>query len=93
MASVAKAYGLSTSTLAQLEVAATTGTAAAYQKVPGITAAIQAAAGSAVQHAYIQAFKTIYYVSIAFGVIAIVIAALTKDIQSKMTNRIAVSEK
>jgi hypothetical protein len=83
-------YHLSASVLEGLEKASAVNTPAAYSSIPGVTAAIVAAAERAVRTAYSKAFQTVYYTSIAFGVIAIFIACFTVDVESKLTNRVAV---
>lgn len=77
--------------LSLLIAAAKLNTAAAYAKVPGITTAVVAAANTAVQDAYIDAFKLVYLVAIAFGSVAILIALITKPIDpAKKTNERAI---
>lgn len=83
-------YQLSPSTLAQLEMAVTAGNTTGLGTVPGLTSAIIAAGSKAYQQAYVNSFKVIYFVSIAFGVVAIVVACFTLDLEDKMTNRISV---
>jgi hypothetical protein len=60
--------------------AATANTAAAYAKVPGITANIIQASQFAVKLAYVQAFKVVYYTALGFAVLAIGSALLVRDI-------------
>lgn len=66
--------------------AAALNTAAAYKAVPGITASVTAAAQLAVKQAYVGAFSRTFFVSLAFGGLAIVAALLTRDIDKGMKN-------
>lgn len=70
----------------QLIAATTLDTAAAYQKVPGITQAVIVACEQAYKLAYVQAFKLVYLIAIAFGGAAIIAAALTKSTDMKLKN-------
>lgn len=66
--------------LQALIATATTGTQSALEKVPGITPQIIDAAIHANKESYVQAFKLVYLVAIAFGGAAIICAAFTKTI-------------
>lgn len=62
----------------------------AVMSVPGITAAIAAAAGAAFTSSLIVAIRTVALVSIAFGGVGIVACLWCEDISSKMDDRIEV---
>ncbi|KAF4625847.1 hypothetical protein G7Y89_g12321 [Cudoniella acicularis] len=81
--------GLPTSSLDSLFAALTAGTAAALQKVPGITTDIIAAVGEAVKTADSQAFKTVYLTSIAFGGLSIIAALCASNVDEKLTDQVA----
>ena len=66
-----------------LITAAGTNTAAAYAKVPGITNSTVAAVQLAVKEANAESYKLVYYVAIAFGVVAIASAFSTKSVDDK----------
>jgi hypothetical protein len=66
--------------VAVLLKAATANTAAAYAKVPGITAEVLALSQMAVKLAYVQAFKVVYYTALGFAVLAIGSALLVRDV-------------
>jgi hypothetical protein len=71
--------------------ATTTNTAAAYAKVPGIDSETIGAAQHAVKVSYVGAFRTVYLVAIAFGVIAIASALSTRSVsKAKKSNAQAV---
>lgn len=74
------------SNLPKLIAAASKNTAAAYKAVPGISAAVTAAAGLAVKKSYVLAFRTTYLAAIGFGCAAIIAAFFTKDIDRGMKN-------
>ena len=72
MVPVIRAYNIPAAIVPDLLQAAAMNTADAYKKVPGITPKIRAAAGMAVKYAYVDAFKLVYLVAIAFGVLSII---------------------
>ena len=72
MAPVIRQYNIPAATVPDLLQAATENTADAYEEVPGITPKIISAAGLAVKYAYVDAFRLVYLVAIAFGVLSIV---------------------
>ena len=49
--------------------------------MPGITPDIVAAAGAANLEAYTQSFRTVYLVAIAFGVIGVIAALMTPNVE------------
>ena len=59
------------------------------EAVPGITPTIIAAVGDAVKVAYSQAFKTVYFTSIAFGGLSIIAALFITSIDDLMTDFVA----
>lgn len=75
--------------LPKLIAAAKANTAAAYEKAPGISAPVMAAAQGAVKLAYVHAFRVVYLVAIAVGVLAIVCAyfTLSTDMAMKTDER------
>lgn len=64
--------------------------ATAVGAVPGLTPAILLAADEAIKESYLEAFKRVYLVSIAFGVAAIIASAFLGNIKKYMINRVAV---
>jgi hypothetical protein len=72
--------------------ASATNTAAAYNAVAGMTPQVLAAAQGAVQEAYIQSFRLVFLVAIAFGAVAICSAISTRSVpMEKKTNKRAVT--
>jgi hypothetical protein len=80
MAPVISEYDLPNSVATDLIQAAALNTADAYAEVPGINSRIIAAASMAVKYAYVDAFKLVYLVALAFGGLAIIAAAFTQTI-------------
>jgi hypothetical protein len=81
MAPVIKEYNVPSSLVPGLLQAAALNTADSYEALPkAITPKILAATQMAVKYAYVDAFKLVYLVAIAFGVLAITAAAFTKTI-------------
>lgn len=75
--------GIPSADVPDLIQAASLNTAASYQSLvesTGVTASVIADVHGAVKLAYVQAFKMVYLVAIAFGVVAITCAAFTKSI-------------
>jgi len=90
---VAKAVlplGFPVTSLKPLILALVSGSPEAVTKVPDITLPVLGAAGDAVKLTYYQGFKLVYLVAIAFGVVATVCAAFTRDIDHLLTNVVAV---
>jgi len=81
--------GLPPSSLEAYFAALTVGTAKAFSNVPGITPAIQAAGSYADRVANMSAFKTVFFVSIAFGGIAIFLSFLIPNVESLMTGEVS----
>ena len=88
---VAEGFGLSQSAEKALLAAAEVNTDSAYATVPGITDDVTAASQMAVKLSYVEAFKLVYLVSLAFGGLAIIAAFSTRSTDSKRkTNERAV---
>ena len=62
----------------------------ALGEIPGITSAILLAAEGAYQESYVEGFKRVYLVSIAFGGAAVVASLFLGDIRKYMVSRVAV---
>lgn len=75
----ALAAGLPQSSLASLLQAAATGTAAAFEAVPGITARITQAAMDALVDARVVSYSYIYYASIPVNFVGVVAAICMRD--------------
>ena len=58
--------------------------------IPGVTDEVIATVSRAYQWAYADAFQTVFYVSIAFGVLGIAFACLTPNVDELLTNKVAV---
>jgi len=65
------------------------GTPELLASVPGLTPAIQEAGALAYRLAYMEAYRTIFYVSIAFGVLCIIVSFFIQDMDQYMTSAIA----
>jgi hypothetical protein len=74
----------SDSLLAALVKAAATNTAAAYSAVQGATPALAAAAATATKLAYVDAFRLVYLIAIAFGAVATAAAFMTVNTDMKL---------
>lgn len=71
--------------------ASVTNTAAAYSKVAGITPEVIAAAQMAVKVSYVESFRLVLHVALAFGGVAIIAALCTRSVDlKKKTNHRAV---
>lgn len=66
--------------------AAKVNTATAYKSVPGITPEIIAKAGFAAKLAWVDSFKLVWYVALAFGGLSILAACCTRSIDPKQMN-------
>ncbi|KIW90511.1 uncharacterized protein Z519_09158 [Cladophialophora bantiana CBS 173.52] len=58
----------------------------AFDKVQGITPAIENATLLAFQEAYVQAYRMVFYSTIPFGIVALIAAFYVKDSTEYMTN-------
>lgn len=65
------------------------GSAAALATVKGLTPAIEAVGATAFRIAYLQAYRTIFYTSIGFGGIAIIISLFIPNIGKLLTSGVA----
>ncbi|EXJ71824.1 uncharacterized protein A1O5_05634 [Cladophialophora psammophila CBS 110553] len=83
--------GLSQASAAALIQVITAGNQAAIAKIPGITPQAIEATVAGAQKAYFKSFQTVYYASIAFGLVAIIGAICVKGklMQEKLTSEIA----
>lgn len=72
--------------MSALIAAAKLNTAAAYAKVPGITPEVIAKAGFAAKLAWVDSFKLVWYVALAFGGLSIIAACCTRSIDPKQMN-------
>ncbi|KAK6437671.1 hypothetical protein LTR95_006131 [Oleoguttula sp. CCFEE 5521] len=94
MAPVIAANNISASSAASLLKSAALNTAAAYKSalsLPGVTATVIGSTQRAVKLAYVDAFKMVYLIALAFGGVAIICAAFTKSIpRERKTMRRAV---
>jgi hypothetical protein len=74
---------LSSSTTSAILKAASMNTAAAYKallQLPGVTQILVADLEMAVKESYVQAFKMVYLIALAFGGVAILCAGFTRSI-------------
>lgn len=74
----------SDSLLQSLIAAAATNTLAAYEAVRGVTPDLVELAGMATKLAYVEAFKLVYLIAIAFGALATIAAFCTVSTDRKM---------
>ena len=74
---------------AYFEAIAAGGTASALADVKGLTPAVEAAGALAYRHAYLRAYQTIFYTSIAFGVVGIVATCFVPNIGDQLTGNVA----
>jgi hypothetical protein len=88
--SAATKAGFSGSFAALLKASATN-TAAAYAKVVGITPEVITAAQMAVKVSYVNSFRLVFHVALAFGGVAMIAALCTRSVDlKKKTNHRAV---
>ena len=80
MAPVIASNNIPQSDAQDLLAAATLNTAEAYETVPNISPAIIEASQAAVRLAYVEGFKLVYLVAIAFGILACIAAFFTMTI-------------
>lgn len=64
-------------------------TAADFSSVPGISAEIIAATSDAVKEAYALSFRTVYLCTIPFGVLLIIAAVLSPNVEEFLTDEVA----
>ncbi|CAK7218227.1 hypothetical protein SEUCBS140593_003475 [Sporothrix eucalyptigena] len=85
----AEAAGLAASAIPQAIVAAETGTAAAYAKVPGMTASIESALMKATAVAQAQSFRTMFLISLAFGLTSVFASFFITDMDHLLTSHVS----
>ncbi|KAF2440088.1 fungal trichothecene efflux pump [Karstenula rhodostoma CBS 690.94] len=78
--------GLPESSLAALFAAISAGD---YSTVPGITPEIISVTSAAVKHAYSLAFRTVYLCTLPFGVLLLIAAVLSPNVEKYLTNEVA----
>lgn len=81
--------GLPASSVVEYMTAATAGSATLLEQVPGFSTSIQAAGALAYRVAYMDAYRTIFYVSIAFGATGILVNFMVPNVDEMMTSSIA----
>lgn len=64
----------------------------AFAGVPGVTAAVSAATSTAFKDSYAHAFRIMFYATIPFSFIAIVLSFWVKDCSHLLTNHVAVKQ-
>lgn len=70
-----------TGSLSALLQASATNTLSAYQKVAGATPEVIKAAQMAVKESYVEGFKLVFLVAVAFGVLAVAAACCTRSVE------------
>lgn len=85
----AVAAGLPESSIVQLLTAFAVGTPEAFAAVPGISPTILAAASTAYKTASSDAYRTIFYTSIAFTGLGVMLSFFTPNVDELMTHDIA----
>ena len=86
VAPAATSAGLPASSLPALFAGITAGN---FTSVPGITPDIIAVTGAAVQKAYLESFRIVFYATIPFGVLLIVFACLTPNFEKYLSMNVA----
>lgn len=94
IAAVAAPLGFPAANMTKLISAAKVGSAAAYKAVPGLTPAIQTTVIRANKLAYLKASQLVFFVAVAFGIIATIAAFFTVSIDRRKytKNTMAVQE-
>jgi len=82
------AAGLPSTSVASFLSAVSVGTPAAFSKVPGLTGAIEATGITAYKVASSHAYQTVFYSTLAFSLIAILMAALSPNVEDQMTDTV-----
>ncbi len=77
------------SVAAYLEAIAAGGSTTALAAVQGLTPAVETAGALAYRQAYLQAYRTIFYVSIAIGVVGIIATCFVPNIGDQLTGGVA----
>lgn len=86
VASSVSGFNFPTQDLARLTAAAKLNSAAAYAAVPGITPLIKSTVMLANKHAYLDSSRLAFYIAVSFGVVAVVAAIFTADIDKRKYN-------
>lgn len=81
--------GLDADAVPNAIAAAEAGTEAAYEAVPGLTPSIEKAIKLAVQAANVQSFRTMFLVSLAFGLTAILASWFIGNLDGHLTDDVA----
>lgn len=85
----AVAAGLSANETAAVVAAAKLGTPAAYAAVPGMTPAIKAAAVLGLKVANAMSFRTMFLISLAFGLFSTIASVFIGNLDAHFTNEVA----
>lgn len=80
--------GLPSSSVAAFLEAMSIGTPAAFAKVQGLTTSIEAVGVQAYKVASSHAYQTVFYSTIAFSAICVLLAFLTPNVEEQMTDRV-----
>lgn len=86
VAQAATNAGLPATSLPDLFAGITSGS---FEKVKGITPAIEEAVGHAVKHAYSMSFRTVFLCTLPFGAIILVAALISPNIEDYLTDDVA----
>lgn len=87
VANSVSSFNLPSEDIARLIAAARLNSAAAFAKVPGITPVIKATVVLANKHAYLDASRLAFYIAVSFGVLAVIAAICTADIDKRKYNK------
>ena len=85
------AAGLPASSVESFLSAVAIGTPAAFAKVQGLTATIEATGIAAYKVASAHAYQTVFYSTIAFSGVAIILTFFTPNVDDRMTNSVPVT--
>lgn len=85
------AAGLPASSVPSFLAAVAVGTPAAFAKVDGLTASIEATGIAAYKLASSHAYQTVFYSTIAFSGICVLCALLTPNVDDRMTDKVIVT--
>jgi hypothetical protein len=83
------AAGLPSSSVLSYMVALTTGNATALQAVPGISPSIIAAGTGAYKNASTDAYRTVFYSTIAFSAVGVIISFFLPNIDNLLTGEVS----
>lgn len=82
------AAGLPSTSVAAFLTAISVGTTEAYSKVPGLTAAIEEVGIQAYKVASSHAYQTVFYSTLAFSMLAVILSFFTPNVDNLMTDRV-----